>query len=181
MYKNRLPRQALHYRPNGQRNIGRPRKRWADQLHLEDYGTGNTPNPLIEHDDDDDVCVFLLYVYVSSLCWVALFSYPHWGFFPCFFLSCNARVKPAKPGHGLHSSKSFFVVLCIVCFVSFCVLFVCKCVLYYCHRVATQLQLTNISYRLSHLLPVSKINVVGGPNIKWRHAVAICMSGNWQK
>jgi len=28
----------------------------------------------------------------------------------------------------------------------FSVLFVCKCVLYYCHRVATQLQLTNISY-----------------------------------
>jgi hypothetical protein len=30
-------------------------------------------------------------------------------------------------------------------FVSFCVLFLCKCVLYYCHRVATQLQLTNIA------------------------------------
>jgi hypothetical protein len=30
--------------------------------------------------------------------------------------------------------------------VSFCVLFVCKRVLYNCHRVATQLQLTNISY-----------------------------------
>jgi hypothetical protein len=45
MNKNRLPRQALHYRPNGQRNIGRPRKRWADQFHLEDQGTGNTPNP----------------------------------------------------------------------------------------------------------------------------------------
>ena len=29
--------------------------------------------------------------------------------------------------------------------VLFCVLFVCKCVLYYCHRVATKLQLTNIS------------------------------------
>ena len=68
----------------------------------------------------------------------------------------------------------FCVVLCIVCFVLFCVLFVgfvlfcvlfvlfcvlfvlfrsayfvfvcvCKCVMYYCHRVATQLQLTNIS------------------------------------
>jgi hypothetical protein len=36
MDKNRLPRRALHYRPNGQRNIGRPRKRWAGQLHLED-------------------------------------------------------------------------------------------------------------------------------------------------
>jgi hypothetical protein len=44
---------------------------------------------------------------------------------------------------------NFCVVLCIVCFVSFCVLFVCKCVLNYCHRVATQLQLTNISYIIS--------------------------------
>ena len=38
------------------------------------------------------------------------------------------------------------VVLCIVCFLSFCVFFVCKCVLYFCHLVTTQLQLTNISY-----------------------------------
>ena len=46
--------------------------------------------------------------------------------FPCFFLSCkaNARVKPAKTGHGPHSSKNFLccsmyymfcIVLCIVC------------------------------------------------------------------
>jgi len=34
--------------------------------------------------------------------------------------------------------------------VSFSVLFVCKCVLYYCHRVATQLQLTNISYHITN-------------------------------
>ena len=27
------------------RNIGRPRKRWRDQRHLEDQGTGNTLNP----------------------------------------------------------------------------------------------------------------------------------------
>ena len=45
MYTNRLPKQALQYQPKGRRNIGRPRKRWRDQLHLEDHGTGNTPNP----------------------------------------------------------------------------------------------------------------------------------------
>jgi len=83
--------------------------------------------------------------------------------FPCFFRSCkaNARVKPAKAGHGPHSSEFlccsmyflcfsryflccsmyFCVVICIVCFESFCVLFVCICVLNYCHWVATQLQL----------------------------------------
>jgi len=34
--------------------MGRPKKRCADQLHLEDSGTGNTPKPLFEHDDDGD-------------------------------------------------------------------------------------------------------------------------------
>ena len=38
-------KQVLQYKPNGRRNIGRPRKRWGDQLHLEDQGTGNMPNP----------------------------------------------------------------------------------------------------------------------------------------
>ena len=33
---NRLPRQALKYRPEGRRNIERPKKRWRDQLHFED-------------------------------------------------------------------------------------------------------------------------------------------------
>jgi len=41
---NRLPKQA-QYKPKVRRNIGRPRKRWRDQLHLEDQETGNTPNP----------------------------------------------------------------------------------------------------------------------------------------
>jgi len=72
--------------------------------------------------------------------------------FPCFFLSCkaNARVQHANTGHGPHSSKTFCVVLRIVCFVSFCILFMCKCVLYYCHRVATQLQFNKyiISYHI---------------------------------
>jgi len=45
MGTNRLPKQALQYKPKGRRNIGRPRKRWRDQLHLEDQGTGNINNP----------------------------------------------------------------------------------------------------------------------------------------
>jgi hypothetical protein len=45
MDTNRIPKQALQYKLKGRRDIGRPRKRWRDQLHLEDQGTGNTPNP----------------------------------------------------------------------------------------------------------------------------------------
>jgi hypothetical protein len=44
MDTNRLPKQALQYKPKGRRNIG-PRKRWRDQLHLEDQRTGYMPNP----------------------------------------------------------------------------------------------------------------------------------------
>jgi len=64
--------------------------------------------------------------------------------FPCFFISCkaNARVQLAKTGHGPHSSQ---LVNCVVLY-TVCV-YMCT-VLYYCHRVATQLQLTNISVYL---------------------------------
>ena len=51
MDTNRLPKQALQYKPKGQRSIGRPRKRWRDQLHLE------------EHDDDDDILETELYMF----------------------------------------------------------------------------------------------------------------------
>jgi hypothetical protein len=70
--------------------------------------------------------------------------------FPCFFPSCKAdgRIKPRRDGTRHALFQTFCVVLCIVCFVSFRVLFVRKCVLNYCHRVATQLQLTNISYHI---------------------------------
>ena len=45
MDTNRIQKQALQYKPKGRSNIGRPRKRWRDQLHLEYQGTGNTPKP----------------------------------------------------------------------------------------------------------------------------------------
>jgi hypothetical protein len=37
MDTDRIPKQALKYRSKGKRSIGRPRKRWKDQLHLEGY------------------------------------------------------------------------------------------------------------------------------------------------
>jgi len=36
MDTNSMPRQALRYRPEGTMNVGRPKKRWRDQLHFED-------------------------------------------------------------------------------------------------------------------------------------------------
>ena len=36
METNRIPKQGLQYHPKERRNIGRPRKRWRDQLHIED-------------------------------------------------------------------------------------------------------------------------------------------------
>jgi hypothetical protein len=70
--------------------------------------------------------------------------------FPCFFLSCKGKCqgKTLKDGARPALLPNFCVVPCIVCFVSFFVLFVCKCALNYCHWVATQLQLTNISYHI---------------------------------
>jgi hypothetical protein len=41
MDTNRIPKQALQYKPKGRRNIGRPRKRWRDLLHLEDTRNRN--------------------------------------------------------------------------------------------------------------------------------------------
>jgi hypothetical protein len=42
---NRIPKQALQYKPKEGRNIAQLRKRWRNQFHFEDQGTGNTPNP----------------------------------------------------------------------------------------------------------------------------------------
>jgi len=41
MDTNRIPKQALQYKPKGRRHIGRPRKKWRDQFHFEDTRNRN--------------------------------------------------------------------------------------------------------------------------------------------
>ena len=41
MDTNRVPKQALQYKPKGRRHIGRPRKRWRGQFHFEDTRNRN--------------------------------------------------------------------------------------------------------------------------------------------
>jgi len=67
--------------------------------------------------------------------------------FPCF--STAVRQMP-----GYNSQKLGTACTLPKLIVLFCVLFVCKCVLYYCQRVSTQLQLTNISYYITHITSV---------------------------
>jgi len=45
MDTNILPKQALQYKPQRRRDIGRQRKTWREQIHHDDQETGNTPNP----------------------------------------------------------------------------------------------------------------------------------------
>jgi len=60
MDTNGIPKQVQQYKPKGQRQIGRPRKRWRDHFHFED--TRNREQNLIlpEHEDDDDTLTFIL-------------------------------------------------------------------------------------------------------------------------
>ena len=41
MDTNRIPEQALQYKPKGRRHIGQPRKRYRDQFHFEDTRNRN--------------------------------------------------------------------------------------------------------------------------------------------
>jgi len=41
MDTNRIPKQALQYKPKGRRHIGGPRKSWRDQFHFEDTRNRN--------------------------------------------------------------------------------------------------------------------------------------------
>ena len=54
MDTNRLPKQALQYKPKGRKTVGRPRKRWRDQNFILRIKEQETRLNLHEQDDDDD-------------------------------------------------------------------------------------------------------------------------------
>jgi hypothetical protein len=54
MATNRIPKEALQYKPKEQRNVGRPGKRWRDRFHFEDQRTEIHLIPYEHNDDDDD-------------------------------------------------------------------------------------------------------------------------------
>jgi hypothetical protein len=98
----------------------------------------------------------VIYVFLLLGLRILIVRLPWLRFFRAFFSVVRQMPGYNSPSRGTTRTLprnfvlfyKFCVVLCIVCFVSFCVLFVCQCVLYKCHRVATQLQLTNISYHI---------------------------------
>jgi hypothetical protein len=51
---NRIPLKSYHYRPQGRRTIGRPKKRWQEQLYL--WRRNGSKGPILDVvvvDDDD--------------------------------------------------------------------------------------------------------------------------------
>jgi len=55
MPQNRIPLKAYHYRPQGRRTIGRPKKHWREQLLLWRWNGSKGPILDVYDDDDDDV------------------------------------------------------------------------------------------------------------------------------
>jgi hypothetical protein len=95
------------------------------------------------------LCIIVMYILFSS-CQLALFGYPDWVFFRAFSSLVRQMPRYNSPRRGTTRTLPKLIVFVYV-------LFVCKCVLYYCHRVATQLQLTNISISIMKCIPTITI------------------------
>jgi hypothetical protein len=73
-------------------------------------------------------------------------------------ISRHSALLKAKTNHFAPHTPVFSALF--QTFVLLYVLLVCKCVLYYCHRVATQLQLTHISYHISYRIIYRIIHII---------------------
>ena len=91
------------------------------------------------------LCSFCMFMYLHRASWHSSATMTE--VFPCFFLSCkaNARVKPAKVGHGPHSSIfMLFSVLFVLCRFVYCL-----CVNVYCTTATGWLP--NCSSQIYHI------------------------------
>jgi hypothetical protein len=53
MPQKRIPLKSYRYRPQGRRTIGRPKKRWREQIQI--WGRNGSKGPILDvYDDDDD-------------------------------------------------------------------------------------------------------------------------------
>jgi len=53
MPQNRIPLKSYHYRPQGRRTTGRPKKRWREQLQI--WRRNGSKGPIFDVYDDDDL------------------------------------------------------------------------------------------------------------------------------
>jgi len=66
MPQNRIPLKSHHFRPQGRRTIGRPKKRWREQLQL--WRRNGSKGPRLDvYDDDDSARTAQQTVSVSSI------------------------------------------------------------------------------------------------------------------
>ena len=54
MPQNGIPLKSYHYRPQGRRTSGRPKKSWCEQLQIWSWNGSKGPNLDVYDDDDDD-------------------------------------------------------------------------------------------------------------------------------
>ena len=73
MPQTRIPLKSYNYRPQGRRSIGRPRKRWREQL--QPWRRNGSKGPILGvYDDDDIVTSCFLFIFLA----LSIFIIPKW-------------------------------------------------------------------------------------------------------
>ena len=98
--------------------------------------------------------------------------------FPCFFLSCkaNARVKPAKTGHGPHSSLLLCCSVYFLCCSMYCLFCVVLCIV--CVYMCTELLPPSgypiaVKYIISNYFYIKTTKVHNISNLFWNNILHV--------
>ena len=91
MPQNRIPLKSYRYRPQGRRTIGRPKKRWREQLwHGRRNGSKGAILDVYDDDDDDDVVIYLTKGHGDH---PAFYSVGIWGVFEVWSVNIKFPVE----------------------------------------------------------------------------------------